>query len=135
MKRRAHVGLSRLLIAFLTTAAALLAQMDTGNITVTVKDASGSAVPGATVTLHNERTGATTRTAVTNELGSYTFPLIPSGSYSLRVEQRGFKAYERSGIYLQVNEHLSIPLSLEVGEVSEQVSVTAMAPLVEATSG
>jgi Carboxypeptidase regulatory-like domain len=114
---------------------ALLAQLDTGAITVTVRDATGSAVPGATLLLHNERTGATHRTAVTNELGSYTFPVIPSGSYTLRVEQRGFKTYEQPSIYLQVNEQLSVPVSLEVGEANEQVTVTTMAPLVEATSG
>jgi len=121
--------------ANLLIATALFAQLDTGRITVTVRDATGSAVPGATVVLRDQRTGAAARTAATNELGSYTFPLIPSGSYSLRVEQRGFKAYERFGIYLQVNDELSIPVVLEVGQVSEQVTVTAMAPLVESTSG
>src|SRR5207302_9374615 len=127
-------GLSRF-AATLSLAAAALAQMDTGTITVTIKDATGSAVPHAAVTIHNELTGAATRTAFTNESGSYTFPVVPSGSYSLRVEQRGFKKFEQSGIYLQVNGQLSIPVTLAVGEVTEQVNVTAAAPLVESTSG
>jgi hypothetical protein len=113
---------------------ALFAQLDTGNITVTVKDAAGAIVPGARVVLHNEATGIDLRTGVTNEQGSYTFVLIPSGSYSLRVEQRGFKSYEQSRIYLQVNEQIAVPITLQVGELSEQVTVTSAAPLVESTT-
>jgi hypothetical protein len=113
---------------------ALFAQLDTGNITVTIKDATGANVPGAAVVLHNERTGINLRAAVTNDQGQYTFALIPSGNYSVRVEQRGFKSYEQSGIYLQVNEELAIPITLQVGELSEQVTVTGAAPLVESTT-
>src|SRR5438874_322722 len=112
----------------------LRAQLDTGTIAVTVKDASGSAIPGAALTLRNENTGITVRTGVTNVQGAFTAALIPSGSYSLHVELRGFKSYQQSAIYLQVNEQLSVPVSLEVGEVNEVVTVTGT-PLVEATSG
>ena len=113
----------------------LLAQLDTGTITVTVKDASGSAVPGAAATLRNENTGITVRSGSTNGQGVFTAALIPSGSYSVHVEVRGFKSYEQSAIYLQVNEELSVPVSLQVGEMNEQVTVTSTAPLVESTSG
>ena len=123
------------LAAFLLSAAILLAQLDTGTISVAVRDASGSIIPGANVTLRNEGTGVETRTGVTNEQGVFTAPLIPSGSYSLRVEARGFKSYQQSGIYLQVNEQISVPVALQVGELTEQVTVTAAAPLVETTSG
>src|SRR6266404_5240008 len=111
------------------------AQLDTGTITVTVKDASGSAVPGAAATLRNENTGITVRSGSTNGQGVFTAALIPSGSYSVHVEVRGFKSYEQSAIYLQVNEELSVPVSLQVGEMNEQVTVTSTAPLVESTSG
>jgi uncharacterized surface anchored protein len=124
----------RLAACMLLVGAALFAQLDTGNITVTVKDAAGAIVPGARVVLHNEATGIDLRTGVTNEQGSYTFALIPSGNYSLRVEQRGFKSYEQSGIYLQVNEQIAVPITLQIGELSEQVTVTSAAPLVESTT-
>ena len=111
------------------------AQLDTGTITVAVKDASGSVVPGANVVLRNENTGIDTRTGVSNEQGNFNAPLIPSGSYSVHVELRGFKSYQQSGIYLQVNQQVTIPVALQVGDVSEQVTVTGAAPLVESTSG
>lgn len=83
--------------------AGLFAQLDTGTINVSVKGASGLLVPGATVVLRDERSGINIRSANTNEQGFYSFTLIPSGSYSVRVERPGFKAYEQSGIVLQVN--------------------------------
>ena len=124
----------RLIACTFLTGVVLVAQLDTGNIAVTVKDATGANVPGATVTLHNQSTGINLRTGITNEQGSYTFALIPSGNYTLRVEQKGFKMYEQSGIYLQVNEQLNIPITLQVGDLSEQVTVTGAAPLVESTT-
>jgi hypothetical protein len=124
----------RLASCMLFMIATLLAQLDTGNITVTVKDATGAGVPGAAVVLHNESTGINLRAAITNDQGQYTFALVPSGNYSVRVEQRGFKSYEQSGIYLQVNEELAIPITLQIGELSEQVAVTGVAPLVESTT-
>ncbi|HZT36516.1 MAG TPA: carboxypeptidase regulatory-like domain-containing protein [Bryobacteraceae bacterium] len=117
------------------SATALFAQLDTGTITIVVRDASGSVVPGAAVTLRNENTGVEARTGATNEQGVLTAALIPSGSYSVHVEMRGFKSYQRAGIYLQVNEQLSIPVTLQVGEIAEQVVVTGTAALVEATTG
>src|SRR5262249_49893765 len=89
-----------------------LAQLDTGTITVLVKDPSGSAVPGASVTLRNESTGVAVRSGAANEQGVFTAALIPSGSYSVHVEVSGFKSYQQSAIYLQVNEQLSVPVSL-----------------------
>jgi hypothetical protein len=123
------------MIALVIFAATSSAQLDTGTVTVTVKDASGSIVPGASVVLRNESTGIEVRSGATNDQGNFNAALIPSGSYSVHVELRGFKSYQQSGIYLQVNQQLSVPVALQVGEVSEQVSVTGAAPLVESTSG
>ncbi|MDQ1472302.1 MAG: hypothetical protein QOJ99_3782, partial [Bryobacterales bacterium] len=111
------------------------AQLDTGSITVTVRDSSGLAIPAASLSLRNELTGGDVRHAVSSEQGTYTFPVVPSGSYALLIEHPGFKSLRQSGIYVQVNEQLSVNASLQVGEVSEQVVVTDAAPLVEATSG
>ena len=118
----------------LLLASGLFAQLDTGTINGAIKDATGSAVPSAKVVLQNEQTG-TERSTASNDQGSYTFPLIPSGSYSITVEQQGFKTYRHTGIHLQVNEQLSVPVALEVGQVSDQIVVEASATLVEATSG
>ena len=122
-------------LATVCFAVASFAQLDTGTITVDVRDATGSAVPGATVVLRNENTGITVRTGVTNDQGVFNAALIPSGSYGVHVEMRGFKSHQQSDMYLQVNQQLTIQAALQVGEVSEQVTVTGTAPMVEATSG
>jgi hypothetical protein len=123
------------LTAFLLFASAARAQLDTGTITVAVRDATGAVVPQANVVLRNENTGVEVRTGVTNEQGNFNAPLIPSGSYSVHVELRGFKSLRQSGVYLRVNEQLTVQVALQVGELTEQLTVDAIAPMVEATSG
>lgn len=132
---QSHLRICGLTITLLAFASVMSAQLDTGTITVNVKDTSGSAVPGANVILRNENTGVAVRSGTTNDQGNLNLPLIPSGSYSAHVESKGFKAYQQSGIYLQVNQQLTLQVALQVGEVSEQVTVTAAAPMVESTSG
>ena len=69
-----------LMIALITIfAATALAQLDTGTVTVAVKDASGSSVPGANVVLRNENTGIEVRSGTTNDQGNFNAALIPSG--------------------------------------------------------
>src|SRR5579872_4855817 len=72
------IGRSSAVVCALSLASVLLAQLDTGNITVAVKDASGLAVPGAKVVIRNEKTGINVRTAATNEQGTYSFEMIRS---------------------------------------------------------
>src|SRR4051812_23072838 len=91
-------------------------------------------MPGAKVTLRNENTSVEVRSGVTNDQGNVNFTLIPSGNYAVHVEMTGFKMWQESGIYLQVNQQLSLQVALELGAVTEQVTVTASAPMVEATS-
>src|SRR5262249_32292069 len=73
------------------------AQSDRGVLTGTVTDNSGAVIPGATVTATNAATNVTAST-VTTEGGLYAIPALPPGTYKLRVELTGFKAYEQSGI-------------------------------------
>src|SRR5213592_3524063 len=73
-----------------------LAQTIRGTITGTVTDSTGGVLPGATVTLTNVATAIAT-TAVTNQQGSYTIPLLPPGTYQAAVELQGFKKYMREG--------------------------------------
>jgi Carboxypeptidase regulatory-like domain len=110
------------------------AQLDTGTISGAIADASGAVVPNAKVILRNELTGAV-REVVANAQGFYTFTLIPSGRYSLRVDQQGFKSYQRTDLLLQVNQNLNVPVTLELGALNESVTVSGAPPLVDSSSG
>jgi len=123
--------LIRLFIALLLACPlAAPAQQETATITGEVKDASGSVVPKATVTITNTATNISVKTE-TNDLGSYTVPSLKPGSYLVTVEKEGFKKAVRSGIILQVNQVARIDIGLQVGEVTSVVEVTAAAPLLE----
>ena len=105
----------------------------TASVSGTVEDASGGAVPGATVTVANLETGAA-RTATTSAAGTYRVLSLPVGRYDVRAEAAGFKAVLQTGIGLVVGEEAVVNLKLEVGAVQEQVTVTAEAPLVNTTT-
>ncbi|MBV8774257.1 MAG: TonB-dependent receptor, partial [Deltaproteobacteria bacterium] len=102
----------------------VLAQIDQGSITGTVKDPSGATVPGATVVLENSGTGFKT-TAQTDSGGVYTFSPVKVGRYSLTVSTPGFVTTERSGVELQVAQRLTVDFNLTVGQVNETVNVSA----------
>lgn len=95
-----------------------------------VRDASGAAIPGAQVTAVQVQTGAS-RTVVSQADGSYTLPNLPVGPYRLEVKAKGFSSYVQNGIVLQVNENPTINPTMKVGEVSQQVEVTANAAMAE----
>lgn len=107
-------------------------QAATGALTGTITDPQGLAVPGATVTVRNEATGAEL-TVVSNEAGIYQFPVLPPGTYIVAASLPGFSAYERSGVTVQLGQttRVNIPLSLE--GVGESLTVTAVAPVVDTT--
>ena len=101
------------------------AQID-GNVT----DQSGAVLPGVEVTVTQTDTGIS-RSAVTNETGSYTLPSLPIGPYKLEAALPGFRSYVRTGIVLQVGSNPVINVQMEVGQVTETVEVQADAALVE----
>src|SRR2546425_4911446 len=109
---------------FLVMAAAALAQTATSRITGTVGDASGALVPGAMVTAKNEAPGCTYIQMAT-EAGLYGFASLPVGNYTITVALPGFKTANKTGNILEVNTPLVINLSLEVGGITETVSITA----------
>src|SRR5262245_16685483 len=93
----------------------MIAQTVSGRISGTVVDGSGNAVVGATVTLINERTGDA-RTVVTSQAGDFSFAALQPGTYSIKVEQKGFTIFRRQGNVLTAAEHLSVgELPLKVG--------------------
>ncbi len=119
--------LSALLLA---TGSMLTAQTASGQITGTVKDASGALVPNAKVTLSNQQTGLT-RDAKTSATGTYTFPLLPVGVYSVTGEVQGFRVAKSSDIRLNVDQVVRIDLELAVGSTSETVNVEANAVMLD----
>ena len=121
MWKRALLGA---LLTLLTLSGTAGAQTATGQITGTVKDTSGAVVPGAAMTVHSDLTGLT-RTATSNASGDYSFPLLPTGTYSVRAELQGFSVAKQSGIRLNVDQVARIDLTLAVGAASETVEVQA----------
>jgi hypothetical protein len=119
-----------LLVAF---GSGLLAQT-TGVITGTVNDSTGAVIAGAKVTIRNLGTNQD-RVIQTNETGAYVGYSLPVGMYSVEVTAPGFKKATRSNIQLSVADRLGINFTLEVGNVTETVEVTAAAPVVETEKG
>ena len=106
------------------------AQAVTGTILGTVSDTTGAAVPGATVTLTNLGTGLT-RSIVTDAIGDYTVPSLPTGKYRLVAELPGFRTVTMPDIELGVDQHLRFNVQLSIGTVAETVTVSGSSPLVQ----
>lgn len=99
-----------------------------GNVTGEVRDGSGAVVSGVAVVLFNPATSGE-RSATTNAEGVYSFPAIPPGIYDVRISAPGFQPMTRRGIELQVQQTARIDFTLQVGQVSEVVEVSAASPL------
>ena len=111
------------------------AQGLTGQISGTITDTTGAVLPGVSVTIKNVGTGLT-RVAVTGTDGTFVFPDLLAGTFDLAVTLQGFKAYEQKGIVLGSTERLGLrPIALDVGGVSETVTVQAEAVQVQTTNG
>jgi hypothetical protein len=121
------------LILMAATPSATFAQAVTGTLLGTVKDSSGAVIAGAKVTVTNEGTGFT-RTVVSDTLGEYTTPSIPTGRYTVLAEMQGFKASALSGVEVGVDQRVRIDVSLEVGAMTESVTIEAATPLVQTSS-
>ena len=105
-----------------------------GSISGTVRDPNGAIVPKAEVVISEERTGQS-RTVTANEEGFYTALSLPVGRYVVSSSPKGFKKTVNSGLELHVNENLVVNITLEVGQMSETVNVTAEAAQVETQRG
>lgn len=121
-----------LLALFLTLSA--VAQTTSGSIAGNVADAQQAAVAGAAVTV-TDQAKAFSLSATSDKEGRFVFPQLPPGTYNLTIEAQGFKKLQRTGILLVANDKLTLgDISLEVGQASETVTVTAEATLVQAES-
>lgn len=94
-----------------------------------ITDPQGAVIPKAAITLTEKSTGSQFKSD-SGESGQYTLPLIPPGLYELRVETPSFKKYVRSNVTVSTNQRIVLDIALELGNVTETVSVTAEAPLV-----
>ncbi|MCS7314727.1 MAG: carboxypeptidase regulatory-like domain-containing protein [Bryobacterales bacterium] len=109
-------------------------QTTTGIVSGRVVDPQGHAVPGAEVSLTQETTGVRRSTA-TDATGDFVFPSVLPGRYSISVNAQGFKRLEKKGYTLTAFERLSVgTLTLEVGSLTESITVTAEAPPIQTAS-
>jgi len=126
-----HPVVLMFVVAMLALAPAAFAQgVVAAQLSGTVVDASGGALPGVEVTVTHTGTGAS-RFQITNEQGSYTFANLPIGPYTLTAQLSGFNAFEQLGIVLNVGDSRSANVTLALGALSETISVTADAGLVQ----
>lgn len=107
------------------------AGIDTGGITGTVKDPTGALVVGASCTLTNTATGEVQR-AVSTSAGAYSFPLVPVGTYSLKLDAKGFEESLVTGIVVHLGNTITEDVSLRIGSANAEVTVTSAAPLLQA---
>jgi len=113
-----------LLLVFLGLCFRASAQEVRANITGIVTDPTGAAVVNAKVTVTNRATNLTVE-ATTNTSGSYATPYLAPGAYQLTVEATGFKKYVRSDVALQAGDRARVDVQLEVGELTQSVTVDA----------
>jgi hypothetical protein len=111
-----------LIVVLAVSAVTAAAQTSTSRITGRVLDAKQASIPGATVTITNEATNVS-QTQTTTEAGVYAFEALPVGDYTVTVEQAGFKKFLQTGNHLEVNNPLTVDVVLEIGQVSEVVTV------------
>ena len=128
-KYRTIVALAALVTA--SAAATAHAQGLTGQLSGTVTDTGGGVMPGVNVTVKNEGTNKIHET-VTGSDGSFVFPDLLAGTYQITVKMDGFKTYEQTGIVLGATERVGLrTIALEVGTLTDEVTVTAEAALVQ----
>jgi hypothetical protein len=120
-----------LLVVLLAGVAA--AQTPLGRVTGTVLDDSGGVLPGATVTLTHVGTNQV-QVAVTNEVGSFTFQQVPVGTYTINVSLEGFRSVDFTNLVVAVGQEYSLTAKLEIGALSETVTVTAGSSVVQTTT-
>jgi hypothetical protein len=117
-------------ILFCLIAALMLAQGERGTFNGTIMDSSGAVVPGATVRAVNVATNVSTDVQTTSA-GVFRMPYLAPGTYRFTVTAPGFKTIVRENVNLSVAQTLTVDFNMDVGQISEQVTVTAETPLLE----
>ena len=130
MRHALAVVFRGLLILLLSVTAAWAQASATAQINRTVKDQGGLALPGVTITVTQTATGLT-RTAVSDETGSYVLQNLPIGPYRFEAALQGFRSFTQTGIVLEVGANPTLAVTLALGQIEETVSVQGSASLVE----
>src|ERR1051326_6218925 len=125
--------ISRIVLLASLAAQSAIGQVATAELSGAVLDATGAAVANAKVTATNNDTNRAFE-AVSNSTGNYVIQLLPPGTYTITVEAPNFRKTVQRGVTLQINQQASLDFTLQVGQVNEQVEVTAQAPLLETES-
>ncbi|MEW6322475.1 MAG: TonB-dependent receptor [Acidobacteriota bacterium] len=126
--------LSSVSLAVLLGATLAHAQVQTGSIAGTVTDTSGAVLPGVNITLSGERLIGGPQTRVTDVSGTYRFDRLAPGAYQLRYELQGFRTLDRNDIRVNAAFVATLNVRLEVGALSETVTVTGESPTVDVRS-
>src|SRR5215471_10872733 len=127
--RRVVIG-----VLFMLAAASAGAQVQTGSIAGAVTDASNAVMPGVTVTLTGDKLIGGAQVQTTDASGAYRFDRLPPGSYNVKFELQGFKTIDRAGIAINAAFVATVNAKLEVGNVSETITVTGESPTVDTKS-
>ncbi|MGE5359252.1 MAG: carboxypeptidase regulatory-like domain-containing protein [Bacteroidales bacterium] len=129
MPHRGTLALFTLIVVVLLAGSAF-GQEQTGSIQGTVKDASGAVLPGVTIEARSPALVGVA-TALTDERGTYRFPALPPGTYSVTAALTGFETAKVDGVALALGQILKVDLSLKVGGVAETVEVKGQSPLID----
>mgnify|MGYP001563183243 FL=1 len=134
--RLTHDGAARLgwaVLLWLSLSAPAFPQAITGTLLGTVQDASAAVIVGAKVTVTNQNTGISTG-RTTDGQGNYVAPYLAPGTYKITVEYAGFRTGVSADNVVQVNQTTRVDFTLTPGAVTEEIQVTAAAPLVQSTT-
>jgi hypothetical protein len=112
--------------------AAVFGQGFQGGLRGAVKD-SGGVIPGVDVTLTNESTNIS-RSTTTNERGEYVFASLDPGTYKLKASLQGYKTAEQGGLRVGTQQFITLDLTMEVGRIEENITVTGAAPVIETSN-
>ena len=125
---------SSTLLAFVCISWTMIAQDFRATINGTVTDSSGAVVPDAQISVTSVERTESTR-AMSNNTGTYTVQDLLPGTYVLTIKRPGFKTLIREGIKLEANDHIGLDLQMDLGSLSDQVTVSGEPPLVQTENG
>jgi len=131
---RKNISLIAILISIFCMAMPAFAQLSTGSIAGTVKDSTGAVIPGVSVTLSNPGVIGGNQEAVTTERGTYQFTRLVPGTYSVKAELSGFRPAALANLVVNADVTVRADMTLEVGNVSDTVTVTGESSLLDTTS-
>jgi hypothetical protein len=128
LRRALIIGIS------LLAPSTLSAQVQTGSITGAVTDSSGAVLPGATVSLSGDKLIGGVQMQTTDTAGTYRFDRLPPGTYQVKFELQGFKTIDRDDIRVSAAFVATVNAKLEVGQMSETITVTGESPTIDTKS-